>query len=143
MTFRSLDTQDLPERAGSPSLVIHRRARSDPTDFMGPLRSQLGVARGGEAVGGAAAAAADRPIASMTSSLPGLSLPGLSLPAGTDLDSDGTFTSTKPNFSKKDVEMWTVDEDLLILNLVERHGKRWSKIASHLAGRTDNGVRNR
>jgi len=45
--------------------------------------------------------------------------------------------------SKKDVPMWTVEEDLLILQLVEKHGKRWSKIAAHLPGRTDNGVRNR
>ena len=48
-----------------------------------------------------------------------------------------------PNYSKKDVPMWTVEEDLLILQLVEKHGKKWSKIASHLPGRTDNGVRNR
>jgi hypothetical protein len=39
--------------------------------------------------------------------------------------------------------MWTVEEDLLILQLVEQYGKRWSKIAAHLPGRTDNGVRNR
>jgi len=39
--------------------------------------------------------------------------------------------------------MWTVEEDLFILQLVEQHGKRWSKIAAHLPGRTDNGVRNR
>jgi len=39
--------------------------------------------------------------------------------------------------------MWTVEEDLLILQLYEQYGKRWSKIASHLPGRTDNGVRNR
>jgi len=45
--------------------------------------------------------------------------------------------------SKKDVPMWTVEEDLLILQLVEKHGKRWSKIAQQLPGRTDNGVRNR
>lgn len=44
---------------------------------------------------------------------------------------------------KKEVPMWTVEEDLLILQLVEQHGKRWSKIAAHLPGRTDNGVRNR
>jgi hypothetical protein len=44
---------------------------------------------------------------------------------------------------KKEVPMWTVEEDLLILQLVEHHGKRWSKIAAHLPGRTDNGVRNR
>ena len=39
--------------------------------------------------------------------------------------------------------MWTVEEDLLILKMVEEHGKRWSKIAAQLPGRTDNGVRNR
>ena len=50
---------------------------------------------------------------------------------------------TEPNYNKKDVPMWTVEEDLLILQLVEQHGKRWSKIAAHLPGRTDNGVRNR
>ena len=41
------------------------------------------------------------------------------------------------------VPMWTVEEDLLILKMVEEHGKRWSKIAAQLPGRTDNGVRNR
>jgi len=60
--------------------------------------------------------------------------------AGGDADSaDGTGKVG----SKKDVPMWTVEEDLLILQLVEKHGKRWSKIAAHLPGRTDNGVRNR
>ena len=49
----------------------------------------------------------------------------------------------QPNYSKKDVPMWTVEEDLLILQLVDQHGKKWSKIAAHLPGRTDNGVRNR
>ena len=48
-----------------------------------------------------------------------------------------------PNYSKKDVPMWHVEEDLLILQLVEQHGKKWAKIAAHLPGRTDNGVRNR
>merc|ERR1719446_1003964 len=52
-------------------------------------------------------------------------------------------TKKEPNYNKKDVPMWTVEEDLLILQLVEQHGKRWSKIAAHLPGRTDNGVRNR
>ena len=39
--------------------------------------------------------------------------------------------------------MWTPEEDEKFLRLVEKYGKRWSKIASHLPGRTDNGVRNR
>ena len=38
--------------------------------------------------------------------------------------------------------MWTVEEDLLILKMVEEHGKRWSKIAAQLPGRTDNAIKN-
>ena len=65
--------------------------------------------------------------------------------AGADAADDGEGGEGGGNkkYSKKDVPMWTVEEDLLILQLVEKHGKRWSKIASHLPGRTDNGVRNR
>ena len=62
---------------------------------------------------------------------------------GFDDAADATEGGAAAKGSKKDVPMWTVEEDLLILQLVERHGKRWSKIAAHLPGRTDNGVRNR
>lgn len=44
---------------------------------------------------------------------------------------------------KKEVDAWTAEEDLLILRLVDINGKRWSKIAESLPGRSDNGVRNR
>lgn len=44
---------------------------------------------------------------------------------------------------KKEVDAWTAEEDESILSLVEQHGKRWSKIAASLPGRSDNGVRNR
>jgi hypothetical protein len=44
---------------------------------------------------------------------------------------------------KKEVDAWTAEEDLLILRLVDMNGKRWSKIAESLPGRSDNGVRNR
>jgi len=44
---------------------------------------------------------------------------------------------------KKEVDAWTAEEDIHILKLVELHGKRWSKIAASLPGRSDNGVRNR
>lgn len=67
-------------------------------------------------------------------------------PCDSDVGFDaGSETNDAPSGkgSKKDVPMWTVEEDLLILQLVERHGKRWSKIAAHLPERTDNGVRNR
>jgi len=86
--------------------------------------------------------------------------PATGLFSGPGLDSDLTAAAYDPEMvldgpadsvdaaagkggSKKDVPMWTVEEDLLILQLVEKHGKRWSKIAAHLPGRTDNGVRNR
>ena len=41
---------------------------------------------------------------------------------------------------KKDVAMWAQEEDHLILQLVMRHGKKWSQIAASLPGRTDNGA---
>ena len=43
----------------------------------------------------------------------------------------------------KDVPSWSMEEDLFIMDQVERFGKRWSKIAAQMPGRTDNGVRNR
>ena len=57
-------------------------------------------------------------------------------------DGEGSLEPSERE-GRKDVPMWTVEEDLLILKLVETHGKKWSKIAAHLPGRTDNGVRNR
>ena len=44
---------------------------------------------------------------------------------------------------KEQPAMWTVEEDLLIVDLVETIGKRWNRIAAALPGRTENGVRNR
>lgn len=38
---------------------------------------------------------------------------------------------------------WTAQEDHLLLTLQLAHGKRWSKIAKHVSGRTENSVKNR
>lgn len=38
---------------------------------------------------------------------------------------------------------WTKEEDLLIVSLQKELGNHWSKIASHLDGRSDNSVKNR
>lgn len=38
---------------------------------------------------------------------------------------------------------WTHEEDLVLLGMVVKHGKRWSHISSLLEGRTENHVKNR
>jgi hypothetical protein len=38
---------------------------------------------------------------------------------------------------------WTADEDMLIFQLYQTYGPRWSKIAQFIAGRTDNSIKNR
>lgn len=46
----------------------------------------------------------------------------------------------QPNISKA---RWTVEEDDLICKLHVKYGNKWTMIAKHLAGRTENGVKNR
>ncbi|GBG30654.1 Transcription factor MYB118 [Hondaea fermentalgiana] len=48
--------------------------------------------------------------------------------------------SVDPNITQS---KWTVREDLLLLKLHEEMGNKWSTIASHLQGRTENGVKTR
>ena len=38
---------------------------------------------------------------------------------------------------------WTLEEDLLILRLFMQYSSRWSEIAKHVPGRTDNQIKNR
>ncbi|KAI4987458.1 hypothetical protein ZWY2020_020258 [Hordeum vulgare] len=47
------------------------------------------------------------------------------------------------NYLRPDVKRgnFTADEQLLILDLHSRWGNRWSKIAQHLPGRTDNEIK--
>ena len=55
----------------------------------------------------------------------------------------GTAAARVGSQEKEQPAMWTVEEDLLIVDLVETIGKRWNRIAAALPGRTENGVRNR
>lgn len=38
---------------------------------------------------------------------------------------------------------WTLDEDLLIVKLYFKYNSRWSEMAKHVPGRTDNQIKNR
>lgn len=112
------------ERATRPK---HRRARSDPTDW---LRSHRGR---------------ESPTDDEAPSLKRSQSCGLSperkrhAPAWLGVED---LPDDLPK-NKKDVPMWTMEEDLFIMDMVEQYGKRWSKIAAQMPGRTDNGVRNR
>lgn len=45
-----------------------------------------------------------------------------------------------PNISK---EPWTLEEDLKLIELFNKHGKKWKKIAKQLKDRSENQVKNR
>jgi len=49
----------------------------------------------------------------------------------------------KKNFHTKSRNYWESDEDLRLLELVEKHGEKWSKIASLMKGRTGKQIRDR
>ncbi|KAL3931430.1 MAG: hypothetical protein SGPRY_001127 [Prymnesium sp.] len=140
----------------------HRRVRSDPTDFihflraqrdqlhdddesvspgkrdLSPVGSRGSVCPASKKQAGAHAVPSSEP---PSSQLAHFFYSSQSEPDAQDACDEESEAAGK--LSKKEVPMWTVEEDLLILQLVEKHGKRWSKIALHLPGRTDNGVRNR
>jgi len=161
---------DLELLGSTPPSGGHRRVRSDPTDIMQALRAER-AEWGGPTLFSSApkrdlspmeyesdapekkrlatSHPTSYPVAPFNPPLFGSAIPQpepqLGDPDGTGMMSLGGANDDidATGKSKKDVPMWTVEEDLLILQLVEKHGKRWSKIALHLPGRTDNGVRNR
>ena len=106
----------------------HRRSNSDPTEVMRALRDR-------------------NPKRDLSPLHSGEMLPELKKHATGSAALFGARSecgdASEGEVVKKDVPMWTVEEDLLILTLVEHHGKRWAMISARLPGRTDNGVRNR
>ena len=59
--------------------------------------------------------------------------------AGSDAR-DSTGRPTNPGYQRK---TWSAEEDAAIQRLIAQHGTRWRAIAPHLAGRSDDSVRNR
>merc|ERR1719149_292687 len=59
--------------------------------------------------------------------------------AGSDAR-DSTGRPTNPGYQRK---TWSAEEDAAIHSLIAQHGTRWRAIAPHLAGRSDDSVRNR
>ena len=45
-----------------------------------------------------------------------------------------------PNVVKR---KWTIEEDMLIIKLYLKFNSRWSEMAKHIDGRTDNQIKNR
>ena len=109
-----------PSAANAPP-PLHRRAHSDPTDLIQALRSERSQKR-------------DLPPFATDEGMPAKKRTSLPCTMSSEV---------APVRSKKDVALWTVEEDLLILQLVKQVGKKWSRIAAQLPGRTDNSVRNR
>lgn len=107
----------------------HRRSRSDPTDWIHSVRGFADEVQQGSILTNKRA-----------QSRPNGQSPERKRHAPSWLGVEEAPDSPK---SKKDVPMWTMQEDLFILDMVEQYGKRWSMIASAMMGRTDNGVRNR
>ena len=46
----------------------------------------------------------------------------------------------KPGIKKED---WTIEEDLQLINFLNKFGKNWKKIENMLEGRTQNQIKNR
>ena len=59
--------------------------------------------------------------------------------AGTD-GRDSSGRPYNPGYQRK---TWSAEEDAAIHSLIAQHGTRWRAIAPHLAGRSDDSVRNR
>jgi hypothetical protein len=38
---------------------------------------------------------------------------------------------------------WTVEEDLQLCELINKHGRKWKLFEAHLTGRTENSIKNR
>lgn len=46
----------------------------------------------------------------------------------------------RPNIKKDD---WSMEEDLKLINLMNRYGKNWKFLENNLEGRTQNQIKNR
>ena len=91
----------------------------------------------------AQAAAGTRPKANTAAAAAAAQAASQLMHAEAEAGTDGRDSSGRPYNPGYQRKTWSAEEDAAIHSLIAQHGTRWRAIAPHLAGRSDDSVRNR